>query len=148
MSMEDQSTAFEDLLWERLNPKELMNETKPERILQITANVATILGALRGVAYLVVIVSLPLAVYKLAPLMERAVVMVEDLDSKLTPLMERAVAVLEDLDSKVDRAFDAAAPIGREAVTKGIETLKAVDAKTVGKELTEAVKRKLQGLKK
>lgn len=107
-----------------------MNETKPERVLQIVANLANIMAALRGVTYLMIIIGLPIAV------------------AKTLPLIERAVVVLEGLDSKVDRVFEAAAPVGREAVIRAIDTLKATDPKSIGKELTEAIKRKLKGEKR
>ncbi len=118
-----------------------MNETKAERGLQIVANLAGILGAMRAVTYLMILVGLPYAACSAMPMLDRAVVVLERMD------LDRAIVVMERLERKVDRMFEAAAPIGREAVAKGLKTLKEVDAKTLGQALTEAAKRKLKGMK-
>lgn len=107
-----------------------MNETKTERGLQIVANVATVLSCLRGLTYATVIVGLPI------------------IGCQALPLIERAVAVLENLDERVDRAFHAAAPVGREAVEKGVDALKSIDAKKVGEDINDAIRRKLRGKEK
>ena len=103
-----------------------MNETKAERGLQVVANLATILSALRGLSYLVVIVGLPV------------------IGCQALPLINRAVGVLENMDERVERAFQGAAPIAREVVTKGLDAVSNVDGKKLGSELTEAAKRLLR----
>ena len=110
-----------------------MNETKTERGLQIAANLTTIMSAMRGVVYTMVIIGLPVIGCKALPLID-----------KVIPLLDRAVDVLENVDDRIERAFESLAPLGSEAVTKGVETLKNVDAKTIGNELTEAAKRLLK----
>ncbi len=118
-----------------------VNETKTERGLQVAANLTTILSALRGLTYLVILLGLPYAACSAGPMLDRVVVVLERMD------LDRAIVVMERLERKVDRMFEAAAPIGREAVAKGLKTLKEVDAKTLGQALTEAAKRKLKGMK-
>lgn len=106
-----------------------MSDTKIERGLQITANVATVLSAMRGVTYVSVIVS------------------VSVLGFKVLPILDRVVIVLENLDDKVDRAFEGAVPIAKDAVTKGTEAIKNVDAKKVGNNISDAIRLRLKGKK-
>ena len=54
--------------------------------------------------------------------------------------LERVVVVAENLEKKVDQAVQAAAPLGREAVEKGVQTLKQVDTESLGQSATEGVK--------
>ncbi len=102
---------------------------KIERGLQVAANVSTVLSCLRGLTYAMVLVGLPFVA------------------CQALPLLERTVTVLENLDERVDRAFKGAAPIGKEAVKRGVDALKSVDAKQVGQDITDAIRRKLQGKK-
>lgn len=67
---------------------------------------------------------------------------------KALPLLDRAVTVLENLDERVEKAFRGAAPLGKAAVSEGISALRSVDTKQVGKDLNDAIRRKLQGKKK
>ena len=89
-------------------------------------NIDQILRISRGIAYFAVIVGLPIVAFK------------------ALPLLERTVIVLENLDKKADRTFEAVAPLGRETIDKGIDTIKEVDAEGVGRDLTDAIRRKLK----
>ena len=54
--------------------------------------------------------------------------------------LNRAVALAEHASAQVDRAVAAAAPIGKAAVEKGVQTLEAVDTDDLGKSATEGVR--------
>ena len=106
-----------------------MTTTPLERGLRIAADLTTVLSALRGLAYATIIVGAPIVAFK------------------ALPMLGRAVTVLERLDERVGIAFDAAAPVGREIIETGVDTLQAIDAESLGESLTEAVKRRLDGRK-
>jgi hypothetical protein len=63
---------------------------------------------------------------------------------KVLPLLERAVGVLENMDKRIDRAVKGLAPLGREGVDKGIDTIKSMDGKKIGEDLTNAIRRRLK----
>ena len=54
--------------------------------------------------------------------------------------MERLVVVVESLNEKVDRAANALAPLGEEAVYQGAEALKGMDSRDLGKGATKGMK--------
>jgi hypothetical protein len=54
--------------------------------------------------------------------------------------LDRVVAVVENVNAKVDRFAEAAAPLGKAAVDKGVEALGAVDTDDLGQSATEGVK--------
>lgn len=85
---------------------------------------------MRAVTYTVVLISMPIIAFK------------------VVPLIERAVVVLEALDERIDNAVKELAPLGEESIRKGIETIKSVDGKQVGRDLTEAIRRQLGGDKR
>ena len=80
---------------------------------------------------------MPIALVKVMPILDRLAIVAED-----------SAEVLENLDRKADEIFEGLRPVGKEAITKGVETLKNVDGKQVGKSLTDAIKKKLEGAKK
>lgn len=67
---------------------------------------------------------------------------------KVAPLVERAVIVLENMDQRIDNAVKGLAPLGKEGINKGIDAIKSVDGKQVGSDITDAIRRKLKGEKK
>ena len=95
----------------------------------MTDRIDQAMRVLRGIAYASVIIGLPIVAFK------------------ALPLLERTVVVLENLDKKVDRAYEAAAPLGRETIDKGIDAIKNVDGEDVGDSLTDAIRRKLEKVK-
>lgn len=54
--------------------------------------------------------------------------------------LERVVVVAENLNSTVNRAAQAAAPLGRAAIERGIDAVEKVDTDALGKSATEGVK--------
>jgi len=63
---------------------------------------------------------------------------------KALPLLERTVVVLEHLDERVERATEALAPLGKEGIDKGIDTIKSLDGDQIGRDITDAIRRKLE----
>lgn len=64
---------------------------------------------------------------------------------KVEPALNRAVTVLERMDQRVDKMFKGATPVGREAVGRSVDALRSVDTKQMGKDIGDAVRRKLGG---
>jgi hypothetical protein len=54
--------------------------------------------------------------------------------------LDRVVVVVENVNAKVDRFAEAAAPIGKAAIEKGVKAIDAVDTEDLGKSATEGVK--------
>jgi hypothetical protein len=54
--------------------------------------------------------------------------------------LDRVVVVVENVNAKVDRAAEAAAPLGKAAVERGVEALEAVDTNDLGRSATEGLK--------
>lgn len=54
--------------------------------------------------------------------------------------LDRVVAVVENVNAKVDRFTEAAAPLGKAAVERGVKTLEAVDSDDLGRSATEGAK--------
>ena len=54
--------------------------------------------------------------------------------------MERIVKVSEHMSSRVDQALDAAAPVGKAVVAKGVDAINRMDAKDLSEKATNGVK--------
>ena len=85
---------------------------------------------MRAVTYTVVLISMPIIAFK------------------VVPLIERAVVVLEALDKRIDNAVKELAPLGEESIRKGVETIRSMDGKKIGEDVTDAIRRTLGGSKR
>lgn len=54
--------------------------------------------------------------------------------------LDRVVVVVENVNAKVDRVAEAAAPLGKAAVEKGVDALDAMDTDDLGRSATDGVK--------
>jgi len=54
--------------------------------------------------------------------------------------VERITRVAERTEAKIDIIFEAAAPLGREAIDTGVEALQQVDTEDLGRSATEGLK--------
>lgn len=54
--------------------------------------------------------------------------------------LDRVVGVVENVNAKVDRFAEAAAPLGKAAVDRGVDALEHLDTEDLGKSATEGVK--------
>ena len=54
--------------------------------------------------------------------------------------LERMTQVAERTEEKLDRIIEATAPLGKEAVARGVDALREVDTEQLGKSATEGIK--------
>ena len=54
--------------------------------------------------------------------------------------LERIVQVSEKMDARVEHIMEAAAPVGKAAVEKGVQVLESVDSQELGQRTTDGIK--------
>ena len=59
-------------------------------------------------------------------------------------LLLKVTPILENLNNRITQVAEGAAPMGKEAVKKGIDSIKHVDAKGIGNKLSDAIKKRIK----